>query len=82
MPGVPEIISRRKPLAPYLLTPAGAGGAGTDTSLDDLAGLLPDDELMAAQAAAALQRLLMLPQLSCVVAHGCSDGTPPAQMYT
>lgn len=76
-PGVPApIIAQRQCLhASYL-----GGTSVADTSLADLEGLLPSDELRAAQATAALQHLLQLPQLSFMNASGKS-GDAPAHMY-
>ena len=61
VPGLPDFITRRKPL------PA---GDAADASVADLEGLLPGEELKAAQAAAVMQELLKMPALSCMVRGG------------
>lgn len=78
-PGLPAEITQRQCLdASYFASSSVAGAA--DTSLADLEGLVPDDELRAARATATLQHLLQLPQLSFMAACGKSDDAP-AHMY-
>jgi hypothetical protein len=78
-PSLPAEITQRQCLdASYFASSSVAGAA--DTSLADLEGLVPDDELRAARATATLQHLLQLPQLSFMAACGKSDDAP-AHMY-
>ena len=79
-PGVPEAISQRKTTDASFFYGNVATGA-TDTSLADLIGLLPDDELRAAQAESVWLRLLQLPQLSFIKASCDTNNKPPFHMY-
>ena len=57
-PDLPDVLGQRKRAPAFLC------GPGADTSLADLVGLLPDEELVQAQCEVAIQQLLQLPRLS------------------
>ena len=76
---MPAQIAQRQCLDASFFAGSSVAGAA-DTSLADLEGLLPSEELRAAQAAATLHHLLRLPQLSFMAACTKSDDVP-AHMY-
>ena len=74
--GLPEVLGRRN-RAPDLYASGAAPAPSTEPALSDLEGLLPAEELMEAQAALSLQRLLQQPHLSFLAAYSI----PPFNMY-
>jgi hypothetical protein len=73
VPGLPDVLANRKPIA------SNGGETLANSNLADLAGFLPHDELMHAQASIAMQLMLQHPKLNYMA--DVFRELPPNHMY-